>query len=197
MHLLSLFWSNKPQTQCLPSFTFVTRNAYVSAVTPSFPSLLCSWGNTLMLFLIKMSCGAEEVGHDDWSHQCPLQGCKCPLPSYGSGNFLLLAHFPVLWSQERFTLGAELNTTLKICLVSAKLVHTVWPLLLVAGNVFLSGVSQALLIFLQSAALWFNFQMVTCSSTIYPLHRYQFLPRSFSHSRTPTGQTQCNIHFIQ
>lgn len=85
--------------------------------------------------------------------------------------FLLPAHFPVLWSQECFILGAEPNTTLGICSESAKLVHSVWPLVLVAGNVFISGVSQALLIFLQSAGLWFHFQMVTYSFTIYHLYR--------------------------
>lgn len=86
--------------------------------------------------------------------------------------FLLPAQLPALWSWERFILGAESNTkNLEICLEFAKLVHSIRPLLLVAGNISTNRVSQALLVFLQSAALWFHSQMVTYSFAIYHLYR--------------------------
>lgn len=172
MHLLSLFfWSNKPQTQCLPSpsITFVIRKAYISAVTASFPSLLCSCGNTLLLFLIKRSCVAE-VGHDDCNHQCPLFKAANAhfhltaleaVSSPGTSSRPVKPRTFHTWSKTEHNPGNLLRS----------LQNGLWPLLLLAGNVLISSVSQALLIFLQSAALWFHFQMATYSFAIYHLYK--------------------------
>lgn len=53
------------------------------------------------------------------------------------------------------------------------------------------------LIFLQSVAFWLHSQMGSCIFAIYHLYKQWFLHRSFSHSRTPGEQRDCNIHFIQ
>lgn len=132
-------------------------------------SFVFPWQYTAVVFNKNEFCGWSRP----WWLQPSMPSLRLQMPSSISWLwklFFLPAHFPILWSQEHLILGAELNPKLETCLESAKLVHSVWTLLLVAGNVFISGVSQALLIFLQNAVLWFHFQMLSYSFAIYRLH---------------------------
>lgn len=143
-----------------------------------------------------------EVGYDDCSHQCPLWA-SMTLFKAANAHFHLMAletvsspgtfSYPVkprvfhTWSRTERNPG----NLLRVCKIGPFCVASTF------------GHWKHLY---QPCFTSFAYFFAECSSLVsFPsghlefccLYRWQFLLRSFSHSRTPAEQTDRNIHFIQ
>lgn len=170
MHLLSFSWSSKPQTWCLLSPSFTSRNVYTSAVTASFPSLLCSCGNVTLLVLVEMSSAAgvsKRPANLDvlfkavnaHFHLTALETVSSP----GTLSCHVKPRMIPTWSRVKHNPGNQLRC------------YRIGPFCTASAFGCRKSLPQQdlfyWLIFLQSADLWLHSQLSSCIFAIYHLYR--------------------------